>query len=148
MFMEPNGDQGGGNGGNPGGSEPGVLKMTQAEFNAKMAENRRNLQKENEALKTKAQAFDNLHGQVSELLGSGFQAIFQLDQIFFAAAEFGLQLGLCSLGWCSVTQHLVQVDVTDFELLRMCGQRAQYQAGCREGLGDEFHDQNAVPIWN
>lgn len=69
--MEPNGDQGGGNGGNPGGSEPGVLKMTQAEFNAKMAENRRNLQKENEALKTKAQAFDNLHGQVSELLGSG-----------------------------------------------------------------------------
>lgn len=70
--MEPN-ENGGGNGGtNPtGGSEPGILKMTQAELNAKMAENRRNLQKELDAAKSKAQAFDNLQGQVSELLGSG-----------------------------------------------------------------------------
>lgn len=45
--------------------------MTQAELNAKMAENRRNLQKDLEAAKSKAQAFDNLQSQVSELLGSG-----------------------------------------------------------------------------
>lgn len=68
--MEPNGE-GNGNGNPAGGSEPGVLRLTQAELNAKMAENRRNLQKELEAAKAKAQAFDNLQGQVSELLGSG-----------------------------------------------------------------------------
>lgn len=53
------------------GNEPGVLKMTQAELNAKMAENRRGLQKELTELKAKSQGFEQLQTQVSELLGSG-----------------------------------------------------------------------------
>lgn len=69
--MEENENGNGGGSKDTGGGEPGILKMTQAELNAKMAENRRNLNKELESTRAKAQAFDNLQGQVSELLGSG-----------------------------------------------------------------------------
>lgn len=59
----------GGEGGEKGGD--GFIKMTQAELNAKMAEHKRGLQKELSEAKSKAAAFDQLQGQVSELLGSG-----------------------------------------------------------------------------
>lgn len=67
---------GGGEGGASGGAAAaGVgeakLSFTQAELNAKMAENKRSLHRELAEAKAKAAAFEALQGQVSELLGSG-----------------------------------------------------------------------------
>lgn len=65
------GGQEGGQGGGAGTGNDGKIVMTQAELNAKMAEHKRTLQREVSANKSKADAFDALQAQVSELLGSG-----------------------------------------------------------------------------
>lgn len=68
---------GGGEGGDPGQQQtpppttPGVVQMTQSELDAKFAQHKRGLQQQLAAANQKAQAFDALQNQVSELLGSG-----------------------------------------------------------------------------
>lgn len=68
------------NGGNLGGQEPAApapaapapaTVFTQDQLNAKLAENKRGLQRQLEAAATKAAAFDALQAQVSEMIAKG-----------------------------------------------------------------------------
>lgn len=72
------GDNGGDNGGDQGGNlatptipDGAIVFKSQAELDAKFAAHKRGLQQQLAAAQQKAQAFDSLQGQVSELLGSG-----------------------------------------------------------------------------
>lgn len=87
------GDQGGDTGGDQGGNpnpnpQPGQITLTQAELDAKFAQHKRGLQRELAEAKQKAQAFEALQSQVSELLGSGLiDGVEDLEDFRNAASE-------------------------------------------------------------
>ena len=69
-------------------SDPNLITMTQEQLNAKLAGNKRTLQSQLTEAQRKANAFDALQGQVSELLESGIiDGVEDLDGFRDAAAS-------------------------------------------------------------
>jgi hypothetical protein len=70
------------------GNAPKTITLTQPELDAMMAKNRRSVQQQLTEAQNKAQAFDALHGKVSELLDSGLiDGVEDLDGFRTAAEE-------------------------------------------------------------